>query len=179
MVSAFTSHSPPMEYLAFLDKLRNGFSHHLDGRIGIAPVLVEHIQFLHAEAAEGVLAYSTDIGGAAVLLCLHLHPVHILMPEFGGDAHFVGISFQRLAHQHLVGEGTVALGGIEQGNTSLYGFVYQTDASRFIGMLAAMVVQAHTAETHRRYGKGCLPAAQSPLFAHCRYAHRDVFGRYG
>ena len=116
----------PMEYFTLLDKPGDGLCHNFDGRVRVAAVLVEHVQFLHAEAAEGVFAHLSYVCRAAVLLGLHLHAVHIFVSELGGDTYFICISFQGLAHQFLVSKRAIALCRIEERHAPLDSFVYQT-----------------------------------------------------
>jgi hypothetical protein len=58
--------------------------------------------------------------------------------------------FQRLAHDLLVGEGSIDLGGVEEGDAPIRRLAYQRDAL-FLGQRVAIAeVQPHAAEADGR-----------------------------
>lgn len=103
----------PVQYLSLPDKLAACFGYDLDGRRRVDAMLVEYAERLHAEIAQGVLAYAPDVCRGAVLFGLHLHAVHELVPEFGRDEHAVGIAFQGFAYQFFILVVAIAFSRIE------------------------------------------------------------------
>ena len=70
--------------------------------------------------------------------------------ELGGDHHLVAEGRERLAHQLLVRERAVDLGGVEEGDAALDGRPDQRDHLLLVGRRAVAEAQAHAAEPDGR-----------------------------
>lgn len=156
---------PPMENLALPNEFGAGLRHYLDGRVRVDTVLIEDTEYLHPEVAERVLAHAPDVVGRAVFLGLYLYAVDELMPEFGRDKHAVGVAAQCLSDKLLVDVVAVTLGGVEERNTALHGFVHEGYLLLAVGVLAAVVVEPHTAIAHSGDGEGGSTRAEGALRA--------------
>lgn len=66
--------------------------------------------------------------------------------ELGGDDHLAADRLQRLADQFLVGEGTVGLGGVEQGDAAVVGGMDELDHLLLVGGRAVHGGHAHAAQ---------------------------------
>src|SRR5262249_40205467 len=70
--------------------------------------------------------------------------------ELGGDHDLTAKRLQRFAHQLLVGEGTVNLRCVEEGDAPLNRRVKKRDHLLLVANRAVAVAHAHAAETERR-----------------------------
>jgi hypothetical protein len=95
--------------------------HVLDGHVRVHPVLVIEVQGVHAKPLQRSLHSLLDVvrtaGDPAPGLALGRIDVEA---ELAGDHHLALERGECLAHQLLVGVGTVDLGGIEEGDAAVH-----------------------------------------------------------
>jgi hypothetical protein len=92
--------------------------------------------------------------GASYAFGATVEPVGIkVVAELGGDDDVPPERLQRLAHQFLVRERAVDLGGVEEGDAALYGHPDERDHLGAVRGRTPMVVEAHAAQADGRDGK--------------------------
>src|SRR5712692_10167931 len=96
-------------YFALLDQITYRAGHLLDRHGRIDPVLIEEIDVVGAEPAQGALHRLTDMLRPASSFGADLLAVLETKAKFGADYHLVAPALERPAQQLLVGEGTIAL----------------------------------------------------------------------
>ena len=137
--------------LALGDQILHRAGDVLDRHIGIDPVLVEQVDHLDPQPLQRVFGHLPDAFGAAV------EPVSTaraagtkVVAELGGDDDILPERLQRLAHEFLVGERAIDLGGVEEGDAALYRRSDQRDHLLAVRSRAAVMIQAHAAEADGR-----------------------------
>ena len=112
--------------LAGVDELLDGAGDVLDRHVGVDAVLVEQVDAVDVQPAQGVLDGGADVLGAAVQAGGAAAVEG--EPELGGDHDLVADRSQRLADELLVGERPVDLGGVEEGDAEVDGGADERDA---------------------------------------------------
>ena len=135
-------------HLALLDKISHCASHLFHGDIGIDAVLIEEIDHIGVEPAQGGLGHGADILRPAVQPIGHLA---VLETELGGDHHLVPERGQRLPQQQLVIAWAISLGGIEEGHPQFMGAADQGDGLPLVRGRAIAKAQPHAAQTDGRH----------------------------
>ena len=119
--------------LAYLNQVLHCSCHIFDGHIRVNTVLIEEVNRLDPEPLEGALHYLLDVLGPTIQPLpapLELPVGTEILAEFGADHYLVPEGGQRFAHQFLVRERTVDLGGVEEGDAALDGTVRSSPQSR-------------------------------------------------
>ena len=153
-----------MQYLSLPDKLAACFGYDLDGRRRVDAMLVEEIDDIRLETAQGGFCHGTDRLRPAVHARSDLT---VLEAELGGDHHLVAEGCQRLAEQFFVVAGAVGFGGIKESDTQLECAADQFDGGATLGGRTVAVAQAHAAQTD---GGNFQPA-----FTKCSFLHDVSF----
>ncbi len=134
--------------------------------LGIDAVLIEEIDDIDVEPAQGCLGHGADIFRPAV------QPIRYLAvpeAELGGDHHLVAKRGQRLPQQQLVVARAIGFGGIEEGDPELMGAPDKGDRLRLVGGGAITKAQAHAAQTDGGYRQ---PAVTQLTCLHaCSFSH--------
>ena len=108
-------------HLAGLDQLLDRAGDVLDRHVGVDPVLVEEVDACRCRAARSE-ASATCLMCSGRLFRPALLAVGVeVEAELGGDHDLVADRGERLAHQLLVDERPVDLGGVEEGDAALDG----------------------------------------------------------
>jgi len=97
----------------------------LDRDLRVHAVLVVQVDRLDAEAAQRPLRGGDDVLGPAAQA--HVPAALEAEPELGRDDHVVPHRGQRLAHQFLVDERAVDLGGVDEGDAAFDGAAQHAD----------------------------------------------------
>ena len=137
--------------LAFLDQVLHRPRHVLDRHVRVDAVLIEEVDGVDPEPLERGLGHLLDVLGPAV----RGRPTRLavgveLEPELGGDHHLPAEGGQRFAHQLLVRERAVDLGGVEEGDAALDGRPDQRDHLLLVRGRAVAEAHAHAAEPEGR-----------------------------
>ena len=118
IVCAPASDRPKCLTLPCRDQLLHRAGDVLDRHVRIDAVLVEQVDAVGPQPLQRRLDHLPDVLGPAVQARLLPSPLE-LEAELGRDHHLVADRRQRLAHQLLVGERAVDLGGVEEGDAAL------------------------------------------------------------
>ena len=108
--------------LAGRDDLGQGAPGLLDGRVAVDAVLVVEVDVVHAEPPERVVDGLADVlrtavdAAATAVLAAHV-------AELGRQLHLVAAAGDRPAHELLVGERPVHVGGVQEGHAEVEGAV--------------------------------------------------------
>ena len=149
--------------LALLDQVFHRARHVLDRHVGVDAVLVVEIDDVGPEALERSLATCLDVLRAAVELRRH---ARLEIAELGGNHHLIAKGSKRFAHEFLVRERTVELGGVEEGDAALHGCTDQRDHFLLVRGWSGRAVDtahAHAAKPERRdFQRAKLAAWRSP-----------------
>jgi hypothetical protein len=116
----------------------------LDRNVGVNAVLVEKVDGVDPQALERVLSDLADAFGAAVEATRSAGTE--VVAELRGDDDVLPERLQRLANEFLVGERAIDLGGVEEGDTTLYRRADQRDHFRPVPGRATVIVHAHAAQ---------------------------------
>src|SRR3984957_15685399 len=124
-----------MADLAVSDQLLHRAGHILDGYVGIDSMLVKQVDDLDAQSLQRGIADLPDMLGAAVQASL---PSRFGIEAFAGgingeaelrsDHHLVADGLKCLANNLLVGERTVDLRRVEEGDAAIHGLANERDA---------------------------------------------------
>ena len=109
-------------------------------------MLVEEIDHLDAEPLERRVAHLADVFGPAVQARRLFKVLIDLEAKLGGNHDAVPHRLQRFADHLLIREGTVNLGGIEEGYAALHGRADERDPVVPGNRSGVAGVQAHAAE---------------------------------
>src|SRR5712692_7096620 len=137
-------------YLALLDQLPYRAGHLLDRHGRIDTVLIEEIDIVGPKPTQGALHRLTDMLRPASSFGADLLSVLETKAKFGADYYLVVPALKRPAEQLLVGEGTIALGRVEEGASQFEGALQCGDRLTFIRRTVRLA-HAHTAKADRRY----------------------------
>src|SRR5260221_1438715 len=137
-------------YLALLDQITYRPGHILHRHLWIDTVLIQKVNVIGLESLERAFDGLTDILRPASSFGADLLSVLETKAKFGADDHLVAPVLERPAEQLLVGEGTIALGRIEEGASDLDGTVQCSDRFLLIGRTIGLA-HGHTTETDRGY----------------------------
>jgi hypothetical protein len=133
--------------LAGGDEFLHGTGDFLDRHVGVDAVLVEQVDGLHVQPAQGVLDRRLDVLGPAVQPG---RPAAVEgEPELGGDDDLLAHGSQGLADELLVGERAVHLGGVEEGDAEVDGGANERDALLLVDGWAVAVAESHAAQADR------------------------------
>src|SRR5260370_26028789 len=150
-------------YLALLDQITYGPGHILHRHFWIDTVLIKKVNVIGLESLERAFYGLTDILRPASCFGADLLSVLETKTKFGADDHLVAPALERPAEQFLVGEGTIALGRVEEGASDLDGTVKCRDRFFLIRRTIGLA-HGHTTETDRGYLESLtakFPSAQS------------------
>ncbi len=106
--------------LAFPDQVPDGSCHILDRHVRVDTVLVEEIDDIGLEPLQGSFRHFPDVLGAAIETRLLVRFRVDVEAELGRDHDLVKHGCQCLADDLFVREGTIHLGGIEEGDPTLH-----------------------------------------------------------
>src|SRR5262245_21808975 len=118
--------------LALDDQAGHGADGVLDGCVGVETVLVAQVDVIGAEPPQRALDGGTDAGRAAVETARLAAGVRD-EAELRGEHDLVAAALDGPADELLVVEGTVGLGGGQQGDAEFQGPVDRTDGLRLVG----------------------------------------------
>ena len=115
--------------LALLNQFLHRPRHVLDGHVRVDPVLIEQVDDSTLSRLSEASATSLMCSGRLFSPAALLPPVGPadVEPELGGDHHLVAEGSERLAHQFLVRERAVDLGGVEECDAAFDGRPEQRD----------------------------------------------------
>ncbi|MNH03727.1 hypothetical protein D3C79_629980 [compost metagenome] len=116
-----------------------------NGHLGIDAMLIEQIDGLRLQAAQGAFDSRADMLGATVEGPL-LAVIAEIEAEFGGDHHPIPQRFQGLTQHLFVEVGAIHLGGVEQGHATLHGGANKGHGLAAIGGGAIALAQSHAAK---------------------------------
>ncbi len=139
-----------MPDLALGDQILDCAGDIFDRHIGIDAMLIEQIDDVGPEAFQRSLGDRADVLGAAVHPGLPAGRRLDAETELGGDHHPLAHRGQRFAHHLFVGEGTIDLRRVEEGDAAVDCRADQRDAVGFAEGMAIGKVQAHAAEANGR-----------------------------
>ncbi len=136
-----------MLHLAGGNQLLHRPRHLFDRDLGIDPVLVQEVDRLDPQPAEGVLDDVADVFRPAV----EAGPARLAVgvgteAELRGDHDLVPDRRERLAHEFFVGERTVHLGGVEERDPPIDRRAEERDHLRAVLRRAVREAHPHTAE---------------------------------
>src|SRR5512132_697748 len=121
----------------------------LHRHVGVHTVLVEQVDALHAQPAQGVLDGCLDVlrpavqpGGATVVEG---------EPELGGDDNLLTHWSQGLADKLFVAERAVDLSSVEEGDAEIDGRTDDGDAVLLADGRTVSVAESHAAKSDRRH----------------------------
>jgi hypothetical protein len=137
-------------HLALPDQRPDGAGHHFDRHGRVDPVLIEEIDVVGPEAAQGARHRRPDILRAAVQPDPRLLPGLELKAKLGGEHDLVAPALEGPAEQFLVGVGTVDLRRVEKITAQLDGPVQGGDGLDFIRG-AVGLAHAHAPEADGRH----------------------------
>src|SRR5258708_22159680 len=150
-------------YFSLLDQITYRTGHILHRHLWIDTVLIQQVNVIGLESLERAFDGLTDILRPARCFGADLLAVLETKAKFGGDDYLVAPALERPAEQLLVGEGTIALGRIEEGASDLDGTVKCSDRFFLIRRTIGLA-HGHTTETDRGYLESLtakFPSAQS------------------
>lgn len=130
---------------AFLDEPGDRTGDLLDWDVGVDAVLVEQVDSVDAEAAQGPVDGVADVLRAARQAGLAAVSVEG-EPELGRDIDLLSIEGERFTDEFLVEGGAVDLGGVEEGDTSLDRCPDHGDAVGVVSGGSEAVADAHAAK---------------------------------
>src|SRR5712692_8555983 len=116
----------------------------------IDTVLIEEIDVVGAEPEQGALHRLADMLRPAGCFGADLLSVLETKAKFGADYHLVAPALERPAEQLLVGEGTIALGRVEEVASQFDGAMQCSDRLSLIRRTIRLAHE-HAAKTDRRY----------------------------
>src|SRR5258708_868585 len=133
-------------YLSLLDQIAYRTGHLLHRHFWIDTVLIKKVNVIGLESLERAFYGLTDILRSASCFGADLLSVLETKAKFGADDHLVAPVLGRPAEQLLVGEGTIALGRIEEVASDLDGTVQCSDRF-FLIRRTIRLAHGHTTET--------------------------------
>ena len=148
-----------MADLAGLDQCLHRAEGLFDGHGAIYPVLVVQVNDVDAESGQRRIAGLKNVVGCPVDSDERAI-LSALIPELGGNHDLIATSFDRLAHQSLVGEGPVHVSGVQEGDTAVERFVNRGDGL-FIVTRSVELAHPHAPET---FGRDLEPLTQRSMF---------------
>ncbi len=157
--------------LALPDQIAHRAGHVLDGHGRIDPVLVVHVDHVGPEPLQRGLGRRLDVLGPAAHRRRDARVGLDVKAELGCDHHLIADRRQRLAHQLLIDERTIDLGGVEQGDPALHGGSHQGDHLAPVLGRAIGIAHAHAAKPYSRDLK--------PLSSKCARLHLLLLRRSG
>jgi hypothetical protein len=125
----------------------------LDGDLRVDPVLVEQVDRVGSQSPKRPVDSGTDVVRSATDAGL----VAVLVegePELGGDDDVAADRLQCLAHQLLVVEGAVDLGGVEQRDATVHRRTEERDHVRSRRSWPERLAHAHAAEAECGHVEG-------------------------
>src|SRR4249919_2086992 len=132
--------------LALLDQVLDCSRNLFDRNVRIDTVLVEKVDGVDAQPLERGLGDLPDVFGPTVEPSAALPAGIDLEPELGGDHHLVTNGRERLAHQLLVRERTIDLGGVEERHAEIDGRADHADHVLLVASRAVAEAHAHAAQ---------------------------------
>ena len=165
IVSGAASEMPEVPHLAGPHDLGEGAPRLLDRHRTVDPVLVVEVDVVDPQPLEGGVDGPADVVGAAV----DADPAAVLaalVAELGGQHDLVAPAGDRLAHQLLVGERPVHVGGVEEGHAEVQGAVDRGDRLRLVAR-AVELGHAHAAEAECGHLEGGHSGAERAGLGHC------------
>src|SRR5258708_15386697 len=133
-------------YLALLDQLTYRPGHLLHRHFWIDTVLIQQVNVIRLQSLERAFDGLTEILRPARRFGADLLSFLGPKAKFGGDDHLVAPVLERPAEQLLVGEGTIALGRIEEVASDLDGTVQCSDRFLLIRRTIGLA-HGHTTQT--------------------------------
>ena len=109
-----------MLHLAFLDQTLDRAGHILDWHARVDPMLVEEINHLDTQPLQRRVTHLADVLRPAVEAHRLLRLEVDIGAELCGNHHLIPHRLQRFTDHFLIGEGAIDLGGVEEGNATLY-----------------------------------------------------------
>src|SRR5580658_7330424 len=141
---------PEVFDLAFLDQLPDRTRDILHGHRRIDAVLVEQIDGINTQPLQGFFRDLANAHGAAIrprdIAGRRVNPE----AEFGRNDHLAAIGGKRLPDQLLIGEGTVDLRGIEEGDATFHGGPDQGNTVTFLNGRPEAEAQSHASQPQGR-----------------------------
>src|SRR5260221_4917421 len=137
-------------YVSLLDQLTYRTGHILHRHFWIDTVLMQQVNVSGRQSLERAFYGLTDILRPARCFGADLLSVLETKSKFGADDHLVAPALERPAEQLLVGEGTIALGRIEEGASDLDCTVQCRDRFLLIRRTIGLA-HRHTPEADRGY----------------------------
>ena len=135
--------------LAARDQILDRAGDLLDRHGRIDAVLVEQIDPIGLEPLQRRVGHFLDVRGPAIEPCLLA--VFESEAELRRDHDLIADGRERLADELFVGERSVHLSGVEEGDAALHRRADQRDAGLPVDGLAVAEVQPHAAESDCRY----------------------------
>ena len=137
--------------LAFLNQVLHRSRHVLDRHVRVDAVLIEQVDGIDLEPLERGLGDLLDVLRPAVQADPARPAVGIeLEPELGGDHHLLAERGEGFAHELLVRERAVDLGGVEERDAAFDGRPNQRDHLLLVRGRAVAEAHAHAAEPEGR-----------------------------
>src|SRR5258707_1842291 len=137
-------------YLSLFDQIAYRTGHLLHRHFWIDRVLIKQVNVIGLESLERAFYGLTDILRTSRCFGADLLAVLETKTKFGGDDHLVAPALERPAEQLLVGQGTIALGRIEEGASDLDCTVQCRDRFLLIRRTIGLA-HRHTPEADRGY----------------------------
>ncbi len=135
--------------LALPNEIADGSGDIFDRHGRIDPVLVEEIDPVGPQPPQRAFDRIADRFRPAVPFGAGLHAADEAEAEFGRDGHMIAAALEGAPDQLLVGERTVALGGVEKRASELDGVMKRRDRFRLVRRTVGLA-HPHTAEADRR-----------------------------
>lgn len=152
---------------ASINQLADRAGHVFDRDLAVDTMLVEQIDIIGLQSAQGALDRLADRGRAAVGLGAELAAIVEPEAELGGELHLIPPVAEGAAEKLLIGEGTIAFRAVEEVAAQLDGAMKSGDRLRLVRR-PVRLAHAHAAEANGANPQAL--GAQLPL-AHCHEPH--------